>query len=49
MRLKAFADMSNIFMTPVTLPVRTEILSGDSFRVVRVEPPNVTVNSLETR
>ena len=48
-RLKAFADMSNIFMTPVTLPVRTEILSGDSFRVVRVEPPNVTVNSLETR
>ncbi len=47
--LRAYADMSNIFMAPVTLPVRTEILSGDNFRVVRVDPQNVTVNSLETR
>ena len=42
--MKAFIDMSNIFMTPVTLPVRTEINSGDFFRVTRVEPQNVTVN-----
>lgn len=43
--LKAYVDMSNIFMTPVTLPVRTEIISGDSFRVSRVEPQNITVNA----
>ena len=43
--IKAFVDMSNIFMAPVTLPVRTEIISGDVFRVTRVEPQNVTVNS----
>lgn len=49
--IKAFLDMSNIFMTPVTLPVRTEIISGDVFRVTRIEPQNVTVNigALETR
>ena len=48
--LKAYADMSNIFMTPVTLPVRTEIASGDLFRITRVEPQNITVNSaLENR
>ena len=43
-KIKAFADMSNIFMTPVTLPVRTEIASADVFRVTRIEPQNVTVN-----
>ena len=47
--LKAYADMSNIFMQSVTLPVRTEMLSSDKFRVVRIEPQNVIVNSLETR
>lgn len=45
--LKAYADMSNIFMTPVTLPVKTEILSGDVFRVVRTEPQNVTVSTMQ--
>ena len=48
-QLKAYVDMSNIFMTPVTLPVRTEIASGDTFRVTRVEPQNITVNSIEVR
>ena len=43
--LRAFADLTNIFMTPVTLPVRVEISSGDFFEVVRIEPQNVTVNS----
>ncbi len=42
--IRAYADMSNIFMTPVTLPVRTEIVSRDTFRITRVEPQNVTVN-----
>ena len=42
--IRAYADMSNIFMTPVTLPVRTEIISEDVFRVTRIEPQNVTVN-----
>ena len=45
--LKAYVDMSNIFMIPVTLPVRTEIASGDTFRVTRVEPQNITVNIIE--
>lgn len=44
-KIRAFADMSNIFMTPVTLPVRTEIASADFFRVTRVEPQNITVNA----
>ena len=44
--LKAYADMTNIFMTPVTLPVKTEIESGD-FRVVRTEPQNVTISSAQ--
>ena len=44
--IKTFVDMSNIFMAPVTLPVKAEIVSDDSFRVTRVEPQNVTVNSL---
>ena len=44
--VKAYVDMSNIFMAPVTLPVRAELLSGDAFRVVRIEPQNVTVNTL---
>ena len=47
--LKAFADMANIFMAPVALPVRTEISSGDMFRVVRVEPQNITVNIKEAQ
>ena len=45
-QVKAYVDMSNIFMAPAALPVRTEIISGDAFRVVRVEPQNVTVNTL---
>ena len=46
--LKAYADMTNIFMAPVTLPVRTEI-SGDTFKVTRVEPANVTINNLSAQ
>ena len=48
--VKAFVDMSNIFMTPVTLPVKAEVAASDDlalpFRVVKVEPQNVMVNSL---
>lgn len=47
--LKAYVDMSNIFMAPVTLPVRTELISSDVFRVIRVEPANVTVNNLSAQ
>ena len=45
--MKAFVDMSNIFMIPVTLPVRTEIASGDVFRITKVEPQNINVNMSE--
>ena len=48
--IKAYVDMSNIFMAPVTLPVKAEImLSPDvvsPFRVVKVEPQNLTINAL---
>ena len=44
--LKAYSDITNIFMTPVTLPVKTEILSGD-FRVTRTEPQNVTITNAQ--
>ena len=44
--LKAYVDMTNIFMTPVTLPVKTEITSED-FRVVRTEPQNITISSVQ--
>ena len=47
--LKVFADMTNIFMTPVTLPVRAEIMSQDLFRIVRIEPQNITVNTKAVR
>ena len=47
--LKVFADMTNIFMTPVTLPLRTEIMSHDLFRIVRTEPQNITVNTKSVR
>ena len=46
--VRAYVDMTNIFMAPVTLPVRAEILSGDAYSVNRVEPQNVTVNILES-
>ena len=45
-KISAYVDMSNIFMSPVTLPVKAEIVSGDSFRVTRIDPANVTVNTL---
>ena len=45
LHLKAFVDMTNIFMAPVTLPVKTEIISSDSFRVNMIEPQNITVNA----
>ena len=44
--IKTFVDMSNIFMAPVTLPVKAETVSGDSFRITKIEPQNVMVNNL---
>ena len=45
--LKVYADMSNIFITPVVLPVRSEIISDDAFRIIRIEPNNITVSMNE--
>lgn len=45
--VKAYVDMTNIFMAPVTLPVRAEIISGDAFKVTRISPANVTINETE--
>ena len=42
--LKAWVDLSNIFVTPVTLPVRAAIVSKD-FSISKIEPATVTVNS----
>ena len=45
-KIRAYVDLSNIFMSPVTLPVHAEIVSGDAFRITRTDPANVTVNTL---
>ena len=45
--LKVYVDMSNIFITPVVLPVRSEIISEDAFKITRIEPNNITVNMNE--
>ena len=46
--IKAYVDMSNIFMAPVTLPVKAEITpSNDNFRITRTEPQNVTINNIQ--
>lgn len=45
-RINAYVDMTNIFMTPVTLPVKAEVVSNDLFRVTRVDPQNITINEL---
>ena len=44
--IKAFVDMTNIFMAPVTLPVRAEIISNDAFKITRIAPQNVTINDI---
>ncbi|MBR2209822.1 MAG: hypothetical protein IJ859_13540 [Synergistaceae bacterium] len=46
--IKAYVDMTNIFMTPVTLPVKAEIVSNDyAFRITKIDPQNITINDLE--
>ena len=45
--IKAFVDMTNIFMAPITLPVQAEIISTDSFRITRIEPINITINDID--
>lgn len=45
--LGAYVDMTNIFIFPAVLPVATVIASPDIFRVVQVEPQNVTVQRKE--
>ena len=42
--LSAWVDLSNIFVTPVTLPVRAAVASKD-FAISRIEPATVIVNS----
>ncbi len=47
-KLSVYVDMSNIFMSPVTLPVRAEIVSeDDAVRIKLIDPVNVTVNTLD--
>ncbi|MBQ9565460.1 MAG: hypothetical protein IJU98_07740 [Synergistaceae bacterium] len=43
--LNAWVDISNIFVSPVTLPVRTEMKS-EGFGVSKIEPATVTVSAL---
>ena len=46
--IKAYVDMSNIFMAPVTLPVKAEITpEPNNFRITRTEPQNVTINNIQ--
>ena len=46
--IKAYVDMTNIFMAPVTLPVKTEIISSDYvLKITKIDPQNITINELE--
>ena len=45
-QISAYVDLSNIYMSPVTLPVRAEVKSADELRITRIEPSNVTINTL---
>lgn len=47
--LRAYADLSNIFMAPVTLPVRAEVGLSVDYRVTRLEPSTVTINNLSLK
>ncbi|MBQ7561587.1 MAG: hypothetical protein IJS99_07130 [Synergistaceae bacterium] len=48
LKLRAYVDVSNVFMSPITLPVKAEFLSDDArFRISLIEPSNVTVNEVE--
>ena len=44
--LQAYVDVSSIFVDSAALPVRTELASKD-FKVVKIEPPTVTVTAVE--
>ena len=43
--LRAFVDVSGIFLRKAVLPVWAESVSGD-FRIVKVEPSTVTVSAV---
>lgn len=42
--LKAYVDVSNIFLRTATLPVR--VISSGDMKVIRIEPSTVTVNAV---
>ena len=43
--IRAYADLANIFITPVTLPVVTEINNASAdLKIIRVDPPAVTIS-----
>lgn len=44
--LQAYVDVSSIFVDSAALPVRTELASKD-LKVVKIEPPTVTVTAVE--
>jgi YbbR domain-containing protein len=44
--LRVFVDISNIFLSRTTLPVRT-VLVSDDFKVVKIDPSTVAVNVVE--
>ena len=43
--LKVFVDMSNIFLHRTVLPVRA-VVSADDFKIVKIDPPTVTVTEV---
>ncbi len=44
--IRAYVDLSNIYMSPVSLPVKAEVLSADNLHVIRIEPQTVTVRKI---
>ncbi|MDR1623267.1 MAG: hypothetical protein LBS00_12950 [Synergistaceae bacterium] len=43
--LRVFVDLSNIFLRKTTLPVRVTFVSDD-FKIVKIDPPTVTVSAV---
>ena len=46
--IRAYVDMTNIFMASVNLPVKVEIISNDNnLQITKIDPQNITIDELE--
>ena len=46
--IRAYVDMTNIFMASVNLPVKAEIISNDNnLQITKIDPQNITIDEIE--